>query len=68
VHAPVVPPSPEPELPKVGIGIVRFVLISAYAGSMPAALMVDASVPALSDMVLVPGWLVLMAGQLTSTL
>jgi hypothetical protein len=35
---------------------------------MPAALMVDASVPALSDMVLAPGWLVLMAGQLTSTL
>jgi hypothetical protein len=35
---------------------------------MPAPLMVDASVPALSDMVLAPGWLVLMAGQLTSTL
>jgi hypothetical protein len=35
---------------------------------MPAPLIVDASVPALSDMVLVPGWLVLMAGQFTSTL
>jgi hypothetical protein len=66
-HAPPAWP-PVPELAKAGMGIVRFFLMSTYPGSMPAPLMVDASDPALSDMVLVPGWLVLMAGQFARTL
>jgi len=61
-HAPPAWP-PAPELAKAGNGIIRFFLMSTYRQAQCSApLMVDASVPALSDIVLVPGRLVLMAG------